>query len=117
MLQKRAEVLKAKLVKERKKYNSDAEFAAAIGGVKPGTLNKWLKSDPPVWPERHLEEIAAYFKTDIEGLTDDRAKLLRAKEKSAPYKLAKEAIQDLRPMENSEKIVLAKLLLEEAIAV
>ena len=86
MQDKRAEILKSKLVNERKKYKTDSEFGSALGGVKGGTVNKWLVSDPPVWPSQpYLEKIADYFKTDIESLTNSAPSKLRCREAGGTY--------------------------------
>lgn len=112
MLKQRAEVLKAKLVAERRKFKSDAEFASALGSVKSGTLNKWLRSDPPVWPEQHLEEIARYFGTDIEGLTAT-AKTPKVKAPASAYRYAEEVMAGLDLMPRDEKAKLTKLLIDQ----
>lgn len=116
MLRKRAEILKAKLTKERGKYRSDSEFAAAIGDVKPGTLNKWLNADPPVWPERHLNEIADYFKTDIDGLTSEHPcrPMGRAKESSGNYYDKSQIRQYLDNLPLSEQVEYAVEVLSKA---
>lgn len=65
----KAKKLQAKLIKEREKYGSDAEFARAVG-VKEPTMYKWLKSTP-VWPDyTNLQVIAKYFKTTPDKLID-----------------------------------------------
>jgi transposase-like protein len=69
IMQERAERLKERLVQERAKYDTDADMAEAIGGVKPGTLNKWIRKGPAVWPESHLQAICDYFGQSLDELT------------------------------------------------
>ena len=86
MRDQRSEILRSKLVNERKKYKTDSEFGGALGGIKGGTVNKWLVSDPPVWPSQpYLEKIADYFKTDIESLTNPASPKLRCREAVGSY--------------------------------
>ena len=113
MLDKRAEILKAKLVEERKKYKTDSEFGAALGGVKGGTVNKWLSSEPPVWPYRHLEKIAAYFKTDIETLTDSGQTKMRCRESVGSYSTG-DIRQVLESLPLSEQVGYAMEILARA---
>lgn len=109
----KAKILQSKLLRERGKYKTDGDFADAIGGVKSGTLNQWLRSKPPVWPsEASLQKIAGYFKTDIDDLTQVRNPL-RLKEKAAGYSVG-DVEECLESLSLKDQVTLALRILDKA---
>jgi hypothetical protein len=113
MLEEKAKVLQARLLKERSKYQTDGEFADAIGGIKSGTLNRWLNANPPVWPDDlNLGKIANYFKADIDELTRVKNPL-RVKEKFAGYSIG-DVEQCLESIPLKEQVTLALRILDKA---
>lgn len=64
----RAKNLQLRLKLFRTRYKSDTEFAQVFG-VKLSTMYKWLKGNPPVWPdEPNLRVIAGLLGCSIEEL-------------------------------------------------